>query len=310
MGGTINMAVTYGYFNSLNGDRVYSADQMSEYFDGLVSNGVYESVGGGLQVLAISDMTVGVQTGRALVNCKWLKNDAVLSVDITAAHAVLNRYSAVVLRLDNTNRLVEITTKDGTPASTPTKPTMQSDSSIVELCLAYVYVAAATTSITQADIEDARGTSVCPWITGLIDQVDTSTLFLQYQAAWQQYYDTMTQAFNNWFETLTDELNVNTFIDKYQKTVTMGAGSSAIIPLDMQGYTYAATDVFNVFINGLLANPGVDYTINDNQTITVFATAVGTVIQIQALKSRIGFDLLVTNNNEAIVTDSNAGIEG
>ena len=304
------MAVTYGYFNSLNGDRVYNADQMSEYFDGLVSNGVYESVGNALQVLAIEGMTVGVQTGRALVNCKWLKNDAVLSVDITTAHAVLNRYSAVILRLDNTNRLMEITTKDGTPASSPTKPEMETSASIVELCLAYVYVAAATTTITQADIEDARGTSVCPWITGLIDQVDTSTLFLQYQTAWQQYFDTMTAAFENWFDTLTDELNVNTFIDKYQKIVTMGAGDTGVIPLDMQGYTYAATDVFNVFINGLYANPGVDYTINDNQTITVFATAVGTVIQIQALKSRIGFDLLVTNNNDAIVTDTNAGIEG
>lgn len=304
------MAVTYGYFNSLNGDRVYNADQMSEYFDGLVSNGVYESVGNALQVLAIEGMTVGVQTGRALVNCKWLKNDAVLSVDITTAHAVLNRYSAVIVRLDNTNRLMEITTKDGTPASSPTKPEMETSASIVELCLAYVYVAAATTTITQADIEDARGTSVCPWITGLIDQVDTSTLFLQYQAAWQQYFNTMTAEFENWFETLTDELNVNTFIDKYQKIVTMGAGDTGVIPLDMQGYTYAETDVFNVFINGLYAIPGVDYTVNNNATITVFATAVGSVIQIQALKSRIGFDLLVTNNNEALVTNNGTGIEG
>lgn len=304
------MAVTYGYFNSLNGDRVYNADQMSEYFDGLVSNGVYESVGNALQVLAIEGMTVGVQTGRALVNCKWLKNDAVLSVDITTAHAVLNRYSAVILRLDNTNRLMEITTKDGTPASSPTKPEMETSASIVELCLAYVYVAAATTTITQADIEDARGTSVCPWITGLIDQVDTSTLFLQYQAAWQQYFNTMTAEFENWFETLTDELNVNTFIDKYQKIVTMGAGDTGVIPLDMQGYTYAETDVFNVFINGLYAIPGVDYTVNNNATITVFATAVGSVIQIQALKSRVGFDLLATNNNEALVTNNGTGIEG
>ena len=304
------MAVTYGYFNSLNGDRVYNADQMSEYFDGLVSNGVYESVGNALQVLAIEGMTVGVQTGRALVNCKWLKNDAVLSVDITTAHAVLNRYSAVILRLDNTNRLVEITTKDGTPASSPTKPEMETSASIVELCLAYVYVAAATTTITQADIEDARGTSVCPWITGLIDQVDTSTLFLQYQAAWQQYFNTMTAEFENWFETLTDELNVNTFIDKYQKMVTMGAGDTGVIPLDMQGYTYAETDVFNVFINGLYAIPDVDYTVNNNATITVFATAVGSVIQIQALKSRVGFNLLATNNNEALVTNNGTGIEG
>lgn len=304
------MAVTYGYFNSLNGDRVYNADQMSEYFDGLVTNGVYESVGGALQVLAVSDMTVGVQAGRALINCKWLKNDAVQNLDITPAHAVLNRYTAVVVRLDYVNRLMEINTKDGTPASNPAKPEMQVDSSIVEICLAYIYVRATATQITQADIEDTRGTDLCPWITGLIEQVDTSTLFLQYQAAWQQYYDAMTQAFNDWFETLTDELNVNTFIDKYQKSVTMGAGSSATIPLDMQGYTYAPTDVFNVFINGLYAVQGTDYVVNNDQTITVSATGVGTVIQIQALKSRIGFNLLVDNNNDALATNDDTILEG
>lgn len=39
------MAVTYGFFNSVNGDRKYNADQMSSYFDGLVTDGVYEKIG-------------------------------------------------------------------------------------------------------------------------------------------------------------------------------------------------------------------------------------------------------------------------
>ena len=38
------MAVTYGFFSSLNSDRLYNADQMSNYFKGLITNGVYESV--------------------------------------------------------------------------------------------------------------------------------------------------------------------------------------------------------------------------------------------------------------------------
>ena len=141
------MAITYGYFNSIDGDRTYNADQMSEYFDGLVSNGVYESVGGALQVLAGENMTVNVQTGRGIIDCKWLKNDAVQILDITQAHVTLNRWTAVVLKLDKVNRQMVITTKDGTAASNPTKPEMQNDSSAVELCLAYVYVGAGATSI-------------------------------------------------------------------------------------------------------------------------------------------------------------------
>ena len=111
------MAITYGFFNSLNGDRVYNADQMSMYFKGLIGQGVFEDVGGALQVLANSGMTVQVQTGRAIVgpNLKWLENDAPYDVSINASHVTLNRYTAVVVQCDVTNRTISIITVDGTP---------------------------------------------------------------------------------------------------------------------------------------------------------------------------------------------------
>ena len=302
------MAITYGFFNSLNGDRTYDADQMSEYFDGLVSNGVYESVGGGLQVLAVSEgMAVNVSTGRALINCKWLNNSAVLTLDITAAHAILNRWTAVIVRLDIVNRLMTITTKDGTPATDPVKPPMQSDASMIEMCLAYVYVAADSGSISQADITDMRGTNLCGWVTGLIEQVDTATLFLQWQTAFNNYYQQMTSAFNDWFNTLTDELQVNTFIQKFSKNVVLATGVSNIIPLNMTGYTYDGSDIINVYINGLYDNSYTLNTSGETPTITVGATAEGTEINIVILKTKIGFDTLSDGTN-AITTDSNEEI--
>lgn len=35
------MAVKYGFFDSVNGDRKYSADDISNYFLKLISNGVF-----------------------------------------------------------------------------------------------------------------------------------------------------------------------------------------------------------------------------------------------------------------------------
>ena len=304
------MAITYGFFNSLNGDRTYDADQMSEYFDGLVSNGVYESVGGGLQVLAVSEgMAVNVSTGRALINCKWLNNSAVLTLDITSAHAILNRWTAVIVRLDIVNRLMTITTKDGTPASDPVKPSMQSDASMVEMCLAYVYVAADSGSISQADITDMRGSNLCGWVTGLIEQVDTSALFLQWQTAFDNYYQQMTSDFNDWFEALTDELQVNTFIQKFSKNVVLATGVSNVIPLNMAGYTYDGSDIINVYVNGLYDN---SYTLNTSgatPTITVSATANGTEVDIIILKSKIGFSSLTDSNNNNIVTQDGVNID-
>lgn len=298
------MAITYGYFNSVDGDRKYNADQMSEYFDGLVSNGVYESVGGALQVIAGTDMSVNVQTGRGIINCKWINNNAVLPLTITQAHAMLDRYTAVVMKLDITNRLMTITTKDGTAASTPVKPTLQNDATGVELCLAWIYVNAGATTITQDKIEDARPSSDCGWVTGLIEQVDTSTLFLQYQTAYENYYAEMTEKFDEWFSTLTDELNVNTYIKCYKKEFTFSTTGSQAIPLDMTGYNFAFSDIINVYINGLLSKAGTDYVFDSvNLTITPTATASGTEVAIEVLKSKVGFAILAGNGQA--VTDQN-----
>ena len=309
------MAITYGYFNSISGDRTYNADQMSEYFDGLVSNGVYESVGGALQVKAISGggMTVQVLSGRGIINCKWLKNDAIITLDITQAHAVLNRYTAVVLKLDIVNRLMTITTKDGTAASTPTKPVMQNDAEAVELCLAYIYVGAGVTSINQANIEDMRPSSLCGWVTGLIEQVDTSQLFLQWQTAYETYYETMTARFEEWFDTLTEQLNVNTYVRRFYKRVVLESGDSNVIPLNMSNYTFSLDDIIDVFINGLHATPNVDYYIDQTSTppsIHPVADAVGTEFYISVLKSKIGFSTVVGSDNSIIIGSDNSDIIG
>ena len=278
------MSVTYGFFNSQDGDRTYSADQMSEYFQGLVSNGVYEDVGGALQVLASSGMTVNVASGRAIIDCKWLNNSVAQAVTITAANSVLNRWTAVVVRLDTANRLMEIATKDGTAATTPTKPSISSN----ELCLAMIYVAAGATAISQADIMDMRASADCGWVTGLIQQVDTSTLFLQWQTAYENYYTQMTAEFEEWFEALTEQLQVNTYVVRYTKAETLTTGTT--VALDMTGYEYDADDIIHVYINGLLGVSGTDYSLSVSGTsATVTGLPAGDIF-VEVLRSQIGWN--------------------
>ena len=148
------MAITYGYFDSINGDRKYNADQMSEYFDGIVSDGVLFTVGGGLVVSARStpDMNVVVASGRAIINSKWIKNDADIVIPINAASTVYNRITSVIVQLDSANRLIKITTKDGVPSGSPTAPELTAN----ELELARITVSANATSITAGNISDMR----------------------------------------------------------------------------------------------------------------------------------------------------------
>lgn len=312
------MAITYGFFNAINSDRTYNADQMSEYFDGLVSDGVYEKVGNALRVTAGTGMAVNVLSGRAIIDCKWIRNDAAAEITITAAHVLLARYTAIVLRLDKSAREITIAAKDGTPASTPAKPTMTDDGTIKELCLAYVYVGPNVTAITQANITDMRASSLCGWVTGIVQQVDTSELFAQWQSAYEAYFAQMqswqAQAeadFDSWFSTLTSQLSVNTYIQRYQKRVVLSTGSSTIIQLDMEGYGYADGDIIDVYINGLYADAGIDYTLtltDGAAAVTPVATEPGTVIVINATKSKIGFVVIGTENGTVLVTSENQAI--
>lgn len=301
--------ITYGFFNSLNGDRVYNADQVSNFLSGIVSaNGVFYGVGNRMQVTAATGMTVNVANGRCMIDHHWLNNDAAETVTITAAHPTYNRYTAVVVQCDYANRLMEITTVDGSPGATPTKPAMTNTSLIKQICLAYVYVPAGSSVVLQANIQDARPSSDCGWITGVIDQVDISDLVTQWESAYQAYYN----SFQQWFAALTQQLNVNTFLVHFDKHTTLN-GSSTAVALDMTGYTYQENDVVNVYINGLYAVNTVDYTLSvsgNAATITGLPATAGTVIDIQVFRSQIGFYMVSAGNDEAVGTENDEAVSG
>ena len=291
------MAITCGFFNAIkdsrgNYDRTYNADQMSTYFEGLVSDGVYESVGDALQVVAGSGMEVQVKSGRALIGARWLKNDSAYSITLNASHVTLNRYTAIVARLDTSARTITIVAKDGDNATTPTKPAITNSNTVKELCLAYIYVGRGVTEITQSAIEDTRAnTNICGWVTGIVEQVDTSQLFLQWQTAYEEFYQKWTNDFETWFSSLTEQLNVNTYIQKYHKVVDIGT-ENGVFPLDMDGYTYEESDIILANVNGVLLTEVYDYLLDTSKTPVEMHTNATldaeNILEITILKSKIG----------------------
>ena len=196
------MAWTSGFFNSVNGDRVYNAQQMSEIFEGLITDGVYASVGNKMAVQPNSGMTIQIATGRGWFGKRWVDNDAPYLTTLEASDVTLNRYAAICVRVDTTDSVRSATPyiKYSEYATTPVKPVMTRTETIKEYCLAYVYIGAGVSNITAANIEDTRGnTALCGWVTGLIEQLNSSTLFTQWEAI-----------FNDWFIGLQDLINENT----------------------------------------------------------------------------------------------------
>lgn len=164
------MAIKYGFFNSVNGDRLYNAEDIGNYFVKLISDGVFQSPENNLQVTPSSEMTVSVAPGWGFIACHWLNSDTFRSLTLNGSNPSLNRIDRIVLRLDRANRCMEIGILTGTPAGTPTAPSLtRTSNGIYELSLAQIYVAAGATAITEADITDERGNgSVCGYVTSLI----------------------------------------------------------------------------------------------------------------------------------------------
>ena len=196
------MTISAGFFNSVNGDRLYNAADMNMPYKKLISNGVIPDTSSSLQVTAAGGLTVNVQAGSGLFGDGWAYNDAPVSLTLDVAHSTLSRIDLIVMRRDDNEdvRATGVFIKKGTPASSPVAPEIERSTYVKEYALAEVYVPSQATTLTQANITDTRpDTTRCGWATGLIQQVDTSTLFAQWQAAYEQQFEENTDAFNDWW---------------------------------------------------------------------------------------------------------------
>ena len=271
------MAVTYGFFDSISGDRTYNADQISEYFLKLISNGVFATPSTAMQVLATTGLNVKVSAGWGFINCKWIKNDNDFALQLDAADTSFARIDRVVLHLDttSTHRYITIEVKKGTPAATPAPPALIRESGVYELSLAQIAIAANATSITQANITDERAdTSVCGYVTGLIDQIDTTNLFAQFTAA-----------FDTWFDEIKDEVQSTKIVMQYHSRYVTENASETTIPIQIESYN-ETLDILYVYINGLKLVPNVDYVVSGtNIVLSQALDVIGTPVEFEVLKS-------------------------
>ena len=71
----IFQTITGGFFDSVNKDRLYTANQMNMPYKRVISDGVFPNKNGGpsgdFQVAAVSGMVVSVATGNAMIGGKW-----------------------------------------------------------------------------------------------------------------------------------------------------------------------------------------------------------------------------------------------
>lgn len=171
----------FSFFNSVNGDRRYKAEDWANYFNKFITNGYFPNIASNLQVIASgTNMKVTLRAGAAWINGYMYQNTTDLDLTIQTADAVNSRKDRVVLRLDYEKREIKAYVKKGAPSSSPVAPTLQRDADAYELAVAEIYVRNGVVVITQEAVTDVRlNKDLCGVVNSLL-QADTTMIFNQY----------------------------------------------------------------------------------------------------------------------------------
>lgn len=174
----------YGFLDAINGDRKYNSKDFSDYFDGIISDGIYASVGKAFNVSADgTGLFVNVDTGRAKILNRYVLNTSILQLDISAPDTSNYRYDAIIVRISLDDRTGSIEVLTGTPSTDPQKPTPSNTETKKAYVLAYVKVPPQATAIAPENVENNRGAENCPWVAGI---VDTSNIIEQHEQSLTQ----------------------------------------------------------------------------------------------------------------------------
>ena len=226
------MAITdldYGFYNSLNGDRTYNATDFTKIFDGVIQDGVFQTIGDHFQVVQDtgSNNVCKVKTGKAWLDHTYTVLNAIGTLEFSyVAVGGQSRIDAVVIEINTSERTNDIKIIEGTAASNPVKPSLVDPEhpEIKNYALAYVTIKQSEGSVVKDEnIENNVGANnntdethpVLPYVIGAMQVMTPTQAVNQLEAAILSWFDDMkgqlsTDAAAHLQEELDDLISVGT----------------------------------------------------------------------------------------------------
>lgn len=205
------MSLSCGFYDSLNHDRKYFSRDFARLFDGIILDGVFQTVGASFFVEAYEGLTVNVGGGLAWFNHTWTYNDAVLPVNGIQSEVLLDRIDALVLEVNGEDSVRDnrIYFKKGTASSTPGKPEMIRSAVVNEYPLCYIYRHAGDDEIRQADMENTIGTEDCPFVSGILKTITIDQVLPQWRDELNRFIEDEEFRASEMFTALRESIIVN-----------------------------------------------------------------------------------------------------
>ena len=160
----INKTYRGGFYNNRkdangNDDRVYTAEDVRKPYDVVFTDGIKPDADGTagdvLKVTSAGGMAISIAAGHAKLGGAWFENTSAYNITLDNG-TTYERYDWVILRNDDSAsvRAPSIYIKSSTAA--PKVEDLTRNTSIYEVCIAYIRVPALATSISAANITDTR----------------------------------------------------------------------------------------------------------------------------------------------------------
>ncbi len=183
------MAVTGGFYNSLDGDRKYDAIQVSSIFDGIITDGIFMHYLDRFITTTseIDPFTVNVATGRGWFDHSWILNDAILPLRLPISEVLTDRIDAIMIDINGeigvrSNSIIVV---KGEPSTLPSPPTPIKSTEHNQYPIAHIFVRRGSTGVNQADITQRVGTGDTPYVTGPLTSINIEDMVMQWEDQWR-----------------------------------------------------------------------------------------------------------------------------
>lgn len=94
------MAVTCGFFDAIDHDRTYNAEDFGSLFDGVIKDGILNSYGSHFEVTRSTGLDIIVGSGKGWFKNTWIKNDDNLTLTAEPNITEATRIDTVVIDVD------------------------------------------------------------------------------------------------------------------------------------------------------------------------------------------------------------------
>lgn len=209
IGFPLDSHVTYDTDGTPVYDRAVTSAPLRKLIKNMFSDGVLPNPSTNMQVAAGTGMNVIVYPGFACCNGCMKLEESQRTLAVQASNTAYDRIDTVVLRLNDNDseRICDFYILEGTPATSPVRPTLTRSESVWELGLADLFIAKNSTALSNQRITDTRYETARCGIMSSVSQFDTTTLYNQIQADLENFQNVSQADFTDWFEDIKGQLS-------------------------------------------------------------------------------------------------------